>query len=217
MFCKSTLLSLASLVAVVLADVSITWPTETAAMTGGFPYNVTWLDDNKGTYDMADFGLSQFSIAIGDSTEQIILQVIGTDIDVSTTQMFEFTLDPSIGPDGADYFIRVDSNNLSRSNGYKEQAFSSKYSLDGMTGTLDAKAAALLADSKDEETNTATTTATPTRRVYTTRTTTAVPTVSISVDAESANASVDTDGAAGLRPDFWIAGLVVSFGMVFFA
>ena len=87
-------------------------------MTGGFPYNVTWLDDNKGTYDMADFGLSQFSIAIGDSTEQvrrpyeqpypstnapkIILQVIGTDIDVSTTQMFEFTLDPSIGPDGAD-------------------------------------------------------------------------------------------------------------------
>lgn len=85
-----------------------------------------------------------------------------------------------------------------------------------MTGTLDAKAAALLADSKDEETNTATT-ATPTRRVYTTRTTTAVPTASISVDAESANASVDTDGAAGLRPDFWIVGLVVSFGMVFFA
>ncbi|KAF9029556.1 hypothetical protein BDZ89DRAFT_1065341 [Hymenopellis radicata] len=206
------LLPLLALVSTVVADVYITFPVSGSSMSGGSPYNLTWMDDGAGTYALSDFGAAQFSIAVGGTSEQVCFYVVDSrhwsDIDVSTTSMFEFTVDASIGGDSDGYFIRVDSNNLTDSdnNGYAMQSFSAKYTMDGMTGTFNSTMEALIADSTS---TTEVATSTTTKHTSTsTRTSTSTSTA-------SSSSSTDSNGVAGSQPQVWL-GAVFSAALCLF-
>ncbi|KAF8916682.1 hypothetical protein CPB85DRAFT_269475 [Mucidula mucida] len=201
------LLSLLTIVSTAVADVYITFPVSGSSMSGGSPYNVTWEDDGAGTYALSDFGAAQFSIAVGGTSEQVILQIIGTDIDVSTLSMFEFTVDASIGGDSDGYFIRVDSNNLTDSdnNRYAMQSFSAKYTMDSMTGTFNSTMEALIADSTSTS---EVATSTTTRHTSTTKTSTSTSTA-------SSSSSRDSNGVANSQPQVWV-GAVFSTALCLF-
>jgi len=59
-------------------------------------------------------------------------------VNVSTTSSVSFTVDPTVGPNGSNYFIRFSSTSLanpaSTANPYL--SFSAKFALAGMTGTF---------------------------------------------------------------------------------
>jgi hypothetical protein len=59
-------------------------------------------------------------------------------VNVSTTASVEFTVDPTIGPNGSDYFIRFSSTSLANptSAGNPYLSFSAKFTLAGMSGTF---------------------------------------------------------------------------------
>ncbi|PPR07827.1 hypothetical protein CVT24_003104, partial [Panaeolus cyanescens] len=66
------------------------------------------------------------------------LQTINASIDVSTESQLTFTVDPSIGPDSGEYFIRFESLNLKDADApqFPALAFSAKFTLNQMTGTF---------------------------------------------------------------------------------
>jgi len=121
------------------ANVFVTAPVATTTFPAGKPATVTWQDDGKQPTLQA-FGPAIVSIYAGNSQQQTLLQTITPSVDVSTTQAVIFTPDPTIGPNGNEYFIRFQSIGLKDSTNplYPALAFSAKFSLSGMTGTFNA-------------------------------------------------------------------------------
>jgi len=117
-----------------LANVFITDPTATSTINGGDKYTIKWMDDGKSP-KLEDFGMAKISIYVGNAKQQTSLQLAGN-VDVSKEQSLEFTPDPSIGPNGSEYFIRVESVNLKDAAApqFPALAFSAKFTMSGMTG-----------------------------------------------------------------------------------
>ncbi|EIN14574.1 hypothetical protein PUNSTDRAFT_96536 [Punctularia strigosozonata HHB-11173 SS5] len=136
---SSALLVLASLAPAALANVFITAPVGTTNWQAGQQQTITWQDDNSSP-SLADFGDAKISIYTGNANQQTLLQAIATSVNVATTASVVFTPDATIGPNGDDYFIRIESLNLKDANNsqFPAEAFSAKFTLSSMTGTFNA-------------------------------------------------------------------------------
>jgi len=130
------LLALASSVS---ATVFTTSPVASTSWTAGTQQTISWQDDGSAP-SLKDFGVSKISIYAGNAQQQTLLQAISTNTDVSTTGSLQFTPDPTIGPDSAEYFIRFESVNTKDPNSpqYPALAFSAKFALSGMSGQFSA-------------------------------------------------------------------------------
>jgi hypothetical protein len=135
MFSKALLIS--SLCSVAFATLLVTEPIATTTYHGGTGGAVVTWQDNGTAPLLSAYGSSTISIYVGNAKQQTPLQLLST-VDVSTTSTVTFTPDATIGPNGNEYFIRIQSVSGQDSTGTPLQAFSAKFSLDTMTGTFNA-------------------------------------------------------------------------------
>ncbi|THV05735.1 hypothetical protein K435DRAFT_744669 [Dendrothele bispora CBS 962.96] len=137
MFSKAAALSLFASSA--FATVFITSPTQSIGFTGGQQATISWQDDGKSP-SLADFGDAKVSIYTGNANQQTLLQEVTSGVNVATTASIQFVPDASIGPNGDNYFIRVESLNLkdSANTAFPALAFSSRFTMSGMSGTFNA-------------------------------------------------------------------------------
>jgi len=139
MFSPSSAVVALALASSAYAAIFFTSPTATIGFTGGQPANITWQDDGTAP-SLADFGLAKASIYTGNSQAQTSLQLISGSIDVTNPLSLTFTPDATIGPNGAEYFIRFESLALkdATNQAIPALAFSHIFTLSGMTGTFNA-------------------------------------------------------------------------------
>jgi hypothetical protein len=125
-----------SLISVAFATVYVTAPVATTTYQAGKNASVNWMDNNVPP-TLAQFGLSKISIYVGNAKQQTSLQLLNPGIDVSQASSINFIPDPTIGPDGSEYFIRFESLKF-KVNGTQDpaEAFSALFTLSGMTGTF---------------------------------------------------------------------------------
>lgn len=137
MFSKVVLLS--ALVSSAFATVFITSPTSGSTFTAGQPATITWQDSGVSP-SLQQWGNTKVSIYTGNSIQQTQLQVITASVDVSTTSSIQFTPDASIGPNGKEYFIRMESLALKDANNtqFPEMSFSALFTMASMTGTFNS-------------------------------------------------------------------------------
>jgi len=141
MFALSSVLVAAALAQSAFAAVSFTDPTATAGFTGGQPATIQWIDDNNQP-SLSVYGQCILSIYTGNSKQQTSLQTINSSIDPNAVNSFAFTVDATIGPDGDEYFIRMESLQTKDPNDptglLPLLAFSHTFTLSGMTGVFNA-------------------------------------------------------------------------------
>lgn len=139
MLAFTLLIAAAAAIQPALAAVYITSPVGTTTATGGQVLNVQWADDGN-TPTVASIGPSTIDLYTGSTNNQIKLQNLAASVDVSKTSSVSATIDPSIGQDSNQYFIRVTSLSLASttSAGYNYEAFSAMFSISAMTGTFNA-------------------------------------------------------------------------------
>jgi len=117
----------------------ITQPVASTTFHGGQNATVSW-QDNGSNPTLAQYGPCKISIYVGNAQQQTQLQSLNANVDVSKVNSITFTPDPTIGPNSNQYFIRMESLALKDTSQpqYPAMAFSSKFTLDGMTGTFSA-------------------------------------------------------------------------------
>jgi hypothetical protein len=122
-----------------LAVLDVTSPVATTTCSGGAVCQVAWQDDGTAP-TLAAMGASSVSVYTGNQQQQTLLQLITASVDVSTTAALEFTVDPTIGPDGDFYFIRFSSIALKdpTNAAIPFLSFSHIFTLDDMTGVFNA-------------------------------------------------------------------------------
>ena len=105
--------------------------------------------DDGNTPTVASIGPCTIDIYTGSKNQQTQLQNLGKSVDVSKASSVSVTVDPSIGPNGDYYFVRVTSLGLKDTTNpqYPYQAFSAKFELDGMSGNFSQAILAQIADS----------------------------------------------------------------------
>lgn len=135
----ATFLALAAIIPAAMANVFITSPVASTSWAGGSQQTVSWQDDGASP-TLAAFGNAKVSIYVGNAQQQTLLQPISPSVNVATTSAVVFTIDPTIGPNGNNYFIRVESLGLKDTTNpqYPALAFSAKFTLTSMTGTFNA-------------------------------------------------------------------------------
>jgi len=124
------------------ATVFVTSPTASTSWPAGQQATVTWQDDGN-TPTLKSFGPSSIGLYAGSQQQQTLLQMIGTNVDVSAVSSATWQPDPTVGPNYGAYFIRFTSNSLPdpTQSGAFVEAFSAKFALTGMTGTFNATVA----------------------------------------------------------------------------
>jgi len=125
------------------ANVFVTEPTASTSWAAGQPVTITWQDDGN-TPNLTAFGPCSIGLYAGSQTQQTLLQLIASNVNVASVSSQPFTPDPTVGPNYSSYFIRFTSNSLpnaNQSNAFAE-AFSAKFTLTGMTGTFNSTVAA---------------------------------------------------------------------------
>jgi len=122
-----------------LANVFITSPVASTTFVGGQQATVSWQDDGSAP-TLQSFGPAMVSIYAGNAQQQTLLQTISPSIDVSQLSTIQFTPDPTIGPDGDQYFVRFQSLGLKDATNpqYPALAFSAKFTMSGMSGQFNA-------------------------------------------------------------------------------
>jgi hypothetical protein len=122
-----------------LANVFITSPVASTTFVGGQQATVSWQDDGSAP-TLQSFGPAMVSIYAGNAQQQTLLQTISPSIDVSQLSTIQFTPDPTIGPDGDQYFVRFQSLSLKDATNpqYPALAFSAKFTMSGMSGQFNA-------------------------------------------------------------------------------
>ena len=123
----------------VLAGVYCTGPTGSTSAIGGQTLNVTWADDGD-TPVLADVGPCSVDIYTGSVNAQTWLQNLAASVDVSKTASIMTTIDPSIGQDGAYYFVRFTSLALKDTTNpqYPYEAFSAKFTITNLSGSFNS-------------------------------------------------------------------------------
>jgi hypothetical protein len=122
-----------------LASVFLTNPTASTTFTGGQQATISWIDDGKQP-PLQTFKTASIGIFTGNAIQQTLLQQVVPSVDVSTTGTIQFTPDPAIGPNGNNYFIRVESLTAKDPTNaqFPAEAFSAKFTMAGMTGTFNS-------------------------------------------------------------------------------
>jgi hypothetical protein len=130
---------LLSLTASALCNVFVTEPVASTTWNGGSKQSVTW-QDNGNAPTLASFGPAIISIYVGNAQQQTSLQTISPSTDVSKASSVDFTIDPTIGPNANEYFIRFESISLKDATNpqFPALAFSAKFTLASMTGTFNS-------------------------------------------------------------------------------
>ena len=187
---SAALLFLAAAVSPALATVYVTSPVATSSWPAGQQQTVSWKDDGIAP-SLANFGPSKVSVYVGSQTQQTMVQSIVTSVDLSTTSSIVFTPDASTGENGQYYFIRFESISFKDPNNaaYPALAFSSKYTMTGMTGTFSA-------DVKAEISAAATGNAAATSAATGSQTTAAATTTKITSAKASGTSSASTSSAS---------------------
>ncbi|KAI8989042.1 hypothetical protein BD414DRAFT_323534 [Trametes punicea] len=131
-----------------LGNLFMTSPVASTTWSAGQQQTISWKDDGSSP-SLNDLGTCKFSVYVGTQTQQTLIQAIADNVNVSSTSSIVFTPDASLGENGPYYFIRVESDTLKDPNSpqYPAEAFSSKYTMSGMTGTFDASVKAELGES----------------------------------------------------------------------
>jgi len=134
-----TLLGSFTLFSNVLATVFMTAPTAQTTCAGGKQCTIQWNDDGKAP-SLTTFGLADVGIWVGSVTSQTQVQHIQAGVNVATTAAIQFTVDPTIGPNGNFYFVRFTSAAYMdpTTPGFNAEAFSAKFTLSGMSGTFNS-------------------------------------------------------------------------------
>jgi len=135
----TTAVLLASLFSSAFATVFMTNPVQGTVCNGGQQCNVKWQDDNNAPL-LAAWANASFAVYTGNAIQQTMLQLIAPSVNVSATNSLVFTVDPNSGANGDDYFIRAQSLTVMdpKNPTFPLEAFSSKFSMQGMTGTFNA-------------------------------------------------------------------------------
>lgn len=122
-----------------LAGVYITSPVNATSLKSGDSGKIEWVDD--GVHPLLNaIGPSSVTLYTGSDYQQTWLATIAENIDVSKQSSASYTVDPSWGPSGQYYFIRVTSNSLKDPNdsANKYTSYSAKFTLENMSGTFDS-------------------------------------------------------------------------------
>jgi len=145
MFFKS-LAVLALATAPAFATVYLTSPTASSTFHGGQAATVSWQDDGQAP-SLQDFGNAKVSVYVGNAQQQTSLQLIVDSVNVATTSSIQFTPNPSIGPNGNEYFIRIESLGFKdpKNPQFPALSFSAKFALDNMSGTFNQTVLAQIA------------------------------------------------------------------------
>jgi hypothetical protein len=130
-------LTLAAMAPFARAGLYMTSPIATTSLAAGQQGTIMWQDDNNGTAtNLAAIGPCLVGLFVGSTSQQTLLQTLGTAVDVSKNNSLTWTPDATVGENGPYYFIRFQSNGLKDPsnpvNPY--EAFSAKFTLSGMTG-----------------------------------------------------------------------------------
>jgi hypothetical protein len=144
----SQILFALALASSVFASVSIVQPVATSVLNGGQQATIQWQESGTAP-SLAQFGPSKVSIYTGNSQQQTSLQLINPSVDVSTTSSVSFNVDPTIGPNSDQYFVRIESISLKDPNqpNFPALAFSAKFTLANMSGTFSADVLAQISGS----------------------------------------------------------------------
>ncbi|RDX42870.1 hypothetical protein OH76DRAFT_1410742 [Lentinus brumalis] len=142
---SSALLVLAA-VAPAFGAIFTTSPVGSTSWTAGQQQTISWQDDGSAP-SLAAFGPAKVSVYVGNVNQQTMVQPIADNVDVSKTSSIVFTPDASVGENGAFYFVRFESLALKDATNpaFPALAFSSKYTMSGMTGTFSADVKAQIA------------------------------------------------------------------------
>lgn len=163
---KTVVAALAVAATPALAELSVTAPIASTKCTGGQTCQVSWNDNGRGV-TLAQQGNMTIALYTGGAQQQTFLQPIAYPeaVNVSTTSAVVFTVDPTIGPNGADYFIRFSSTSLNQNNSANPYlSFSAKFTLEGMSGTFNSSVQAQISSaSSNSQTSTGSPTGTTTR------------------------------------------------------
>lgn len=136
---RSAFFSALALATLASAEIFITEPVASTTCTAGVACYVRWNDDAN-TPALASIGPCQIDLMTGGQQQQTLLQNIAPSLDVSTNSFVSYLPDATVGPNGADYFIRFQSLSLKSTDNpaYPYQSFSAKFTLNGMTGTFNS-------------------------------------------------------------------------------
>ncbi|GAA5894848.1 hypothetical protein JCM5296_007597 [Sporobolomyces johnsonii] len=205
----STLLLLGTAIASVSAGPYLVKPTASDSFNAGKQFTVTWIDNNNAPTAEA-FGASTLYIATGSSTQHTNLATLGNVAMHSLLQTTEvkITVDASWGPNSDLYFILLQSNSGTDSNGIPLQSFSARFSLTKMTGTFSSAVLAQIsgvtsgapvASSAAVASGTSSGMVTTTAPASTGSASAAASNANKAASASASSTSTATSGAAGLR------------------
>ncbi|PIL29174.1 hypothetical protein GSI_09223 [Ganoderma sinense ZZ0214-1] len=194
---SSVLLLLAAAVSPALATVYVTAPVATTSWAAGQQQTVSWKDDGTAP-SLANFGPSKVSVYVGSQTQQTMVQAIVASVDLSTTSSIVFTPDASTGQNGQYYFIRFESLSFKDPNNpaYPALAFSSKYTMTGMTGTFTADELAQISAAANSGSATATSAASAQTSAAASATSTKMTSVKASGTSSAASGSSTAKAAS---------------------
>ncbi|OSD00529.1 hypothetical protein PYCCODRAFT_1426543 [Trametes coccinea BRFM310] len=199
MFASAAVLLLAA-ASPALGNLFMTSPVASTTWAAGQQQTISWKDDGSAP-SLADLGACKVSVYVGSQTQQTLVQSITDNVDVSTTSSIVFTPDASSGENGNYYFIRVESINFKDPNNsqYPAEAFSSKYTMSGMTGTFDATVKAQIGASGAASSVAATSSQAPATSAAVNKvvtTSSAAPSSSASAHAAASNGAASVSGSA---------------------
>jgi hypothetical protein len=196
------------------ANVFITSPVASSTFTGNQQATISWQDDGAQP-SLKDFGPAKVSIYAGNAQQQTLLQSISPSVDVSTTSSVKFTVDPSIGPNSNEYFVRIESLSLkdAKNPQYPALAFSAKFTMNSMTGTFSQEVQAQIAGQSTAPLAGAT--SAPAQTSSAAATTTSSKATSSSTSTKSAATPTNSSGALSVKAGWFgvIMGAVVGVAM----
>ncbi|CDO70070.1 hypothetical protein BN946_scf184601.g23 [Trametes cinnabarina] len=199
MFASAAILLLAA-ASPALGNLFMTSPVASTTWAAGQQQTISWKDDGSAP-SLAELGLCKISVYVGSQTQQTLVQAIADNVNVSSTGSVVFTPDASSGENGNYYFIRVESASLKDANNpqFPAEAFSSKYTMSGMTGTFDATVKAQIgasgaASSPASATSQAPATSAPASKAATSSS--HAPSGSASAKAAASNGAASISGSA---------------------
>jgi len=197
-----------------IANVFITSPVASSTFTGNKQATISWQDDGSQP-SLKSFGPAKVSIYAGNAQQQTSLQAIVPSVDVSSTSSIQFTVDPSIGPNSNEYFIRIESLSLkdAKNPQYPALAFSAKFTLNGMTGTFSQEVQSQIAGQSTAPLAGATSAPAQTSPATATMTT---KSSSSSTSTKSTASATHTSGAFNVKAGWYgvIMGAVVGVAML---
>jgi hypothetical protein len=140
---KNAIIVVAGLAALpqAFATIFITAPIATTTCQGGQMCTVTWKEDDARTAPLlADWGAASVGVYAGSVQQQTLLQEIQPSVNVAQNAAIQFTVNPAIGPNSNQYFIRFQSASVRdpANPTFPLQAFSAKFTLAGMSGQFNA-------------------------------------------------------------------------------